>query len=519
VRAPSSLARQRQSRAGRRPARPSALGLVSALVLFCVGVPLIFVVVQALHAGWGTARVLLSRPLVRTLIEHSIALAAAVTAATSVIGFGAAYLIERTDLPFRRVVGFTLVLPLAVPEFVQGFSWVSLTTNVRGYWGAVLVMSCSLYPLAYLPVAASLRRSDPCLEEVARSLGHSRWSVLRRVTMPLLRPALGGGALLVCLYLFGEYGAFAALRYQTFATAIYTQYRVAYDTASAAVLSLVLCAVALVLVAAEARAGRGQRRTRANSDGRGPARLKLGWARWPALLSLIGLLAVALGVPLTALAYWFYRGNSSTLPSSSIVSEARATLEYALAAAVVATAAAIPLALYSWRRRSGLALAIERGAYLTRALPGIAVGLSIVYVTIHFVPSVYEKPPMLVAGYVALFFPLALTGVRAGLANVPPGVEEVARSLGVAPWRVLLRVTLPLIAPGIGVAAALVTLSASTELTATLLLRPIGTDTLATQFWTYTTGLAYGAAAPYAAVMIGISIIPVVLLARRGVTA
>ena len=99
-----------------------------------------------------------------------------------------------------------------------------------------------------------------------------------------------------------------------------------------------------------------------------------------------------------------------------------------------------------------------------------------------------------------LFFPLALTGVRAALATVPPAVEEVARSLGVRRWQVLLRVTLPLITPGLGVAAALVTLSASTELTATLLLRPIGTDTLATQFWTYTTGLAYGAAAPYAAV-------------------
>jgi iron(III) transport system permease protein len=187
-----------------------------------------------------------------------------------------------------------------------------------------------------------------------------------------------------------------------------------------------------------------------------------------------------------------------------------------LAAAVVATAAAVPLALYSWRRRTRLATAVEHGAYLTRALPGIAVGLSIVYIAIHYARPFYATAPMLVAGYVVLFFPLALTGIRAALATVPPGVEEVARSLGVRPWRVLLRVTLPLILPGVGVAAALVTLSASTELTATLLLRPIGTDTLATQFWTYTTGLAYGAAAPYAAVMIGVSVIPVLLLARRG---
>ncbi len=231
---------------------------------------------------------------------------------------------------------------------------------------------------------------------------------------------------------------------------------------------------------------------------------------------LLGLLGLALGVPLGALTYWFIRGTSSTLPPSSIMSDIGSTVMFALAAAVIATVAAVPVALYAWRRRTRLGAVAERSAYLTRALPGIAVGLSIVYITIHFARPVYQSPWMLVAGYVVLFFPLALTGVRAALAAVPTGVEEVARSLGVRRWRVLTRVTLPLILPGLGVAAALVVLSASTELTATLLLRPIGTNTLATQFWSYTTGLAYGQAAPYAAVMIGLSAIPVLILARRG---
>jgi iron(III) transport system permease protein len=473
-------------------------------------------VLQALHAGWAPVRALAHRPLISQLIWHTMTLTVAVSLATAVIGFGAAYLVERTDLPLRRVFSVALVLPLAVPEFVQGFSWVSLTSTVRGYWGSVLVMSCSLYPLVYLPVAAALRRGDPAVEEVSLSLGHGRWFTLWRITVPLTRPALGGGVLLVCLYLLGEYGAFAALRFQTFATAIYTEYKVAYDTASASVLTLVLCAAALLVVAGETRFSGRRPTTRANTDGRATPPLGLGWGRWPAVVLLTGLLAVALGVPLAALAYWFTRGTSSTLPPASILTEVRTTLTYSLSAAVLATAAAVPLALYSWRRRTRFAAVLERSAYLTRALPGIAVGLSIVYATVRYARPFYEQAPMLVAGYVVLFFPLALTGVRAALATVPPGVDEVARSLGVRPWRVLLRITLPLIMPGLGVAAALVTLSASTELTATLLLRPIGTDTLATQFWTYTTGLAYGAAAPYAAVMIAISVVPVLLLARRG---
>ena len=494
----------------------SPLGLLTAGVLLTVGSPLIFVVVQATRAGWAPARALLHRPIAATLLWHTLTLTAAVTTTTAVIGFGAAYLVERTDLPLRRMLSVVLVMPLAVPEFVQGFSWVSLTASVRGYWGAVLVMTCALYPLVYLPVAASLRRSDAGVEEVARSLGKGRWVTLVKVTLPLTRPALGGGALLVCLYLLGEYGAFAALQFQTFATAIFTEYKVAYNTASASVLTLLLCLVALLVVIGEMRVS-GRRPTgRAAAAGRRPSRVPLGPARFPALAALFALIVLALGVPIGALVYWWARGTSSTLPAASIMTDVWATLGYAFAAAIIATIGAVPVALYSWRRRTRWAATVERGAYLTRALPGIAVGLSIVYITIHYARPFYQTSWMLVAGYVVLFFPLALTGVRAALASVPSGVEEVARSLGVRPARVLLRVTLPLIAPGMGVAAAMVMLAASTELTATLLLRPIGTNTLATQFWTFTTGLAYGEAAPYAALMIAISAIPVLVLARRG---
>ena len=101
------------------------------------------------------------------------------------------------------------------------------------------------------------------------------------------------------------------------------------------------------------------------------------------------------------------------------------------------------------------------------------------------------------------------------MAQSSPRLEEVGRSLGSRPWEVFRRVTLPLIAPGLGAAFALVFISSSTELTATLLLRPTGVDTLATQFWTYTSNFAYGAAAPYAGLMVLISAVPALLLSRR----
>jgi iron(III) transport system permease protein len=117
--------------------------------------------------------------------------------------------------------------------------------------------------------------------------------------------------------------------------------------------------------------------------------------------------------------------------------------------------------------------------------------------------------------YAILFLPLAVVGVRSAMGQSSPRLEEVGRSLGlrrIAVWR---RVTMPLIAPGLAAGFALVFISSATELTATLLLRPTGVNTLATQFWAYTSDFSYGAAAPYAALMVAISAVPAYVLSRR----
>ena len=196
----------------RRWRAPRVLPLLATAVILLITSPLVFIVLRASESTAAQAQRLLGRPLIATLLWNTATLTAAVTVATAVLGFAAAYLVERTDLPGRRWWTIVLAMPLAVPEFVHGYSWVSLFPAVHGYWGAVLVMTSSLYPLVFLPVAATLRRGDASAEEVSRSLGRGAWATLWRVTLPLSRPALAGGALLVSLYMLGEYGAFAMLR-------------------------------------------------------------------------------------------------------------------------------------------------------------------------------------------------------------------------------------------------------------------------------------------------------------------
>jgi len=486
--------------------------LAAALVL----VPLAFLVVQAQQSGWGEVHRLLFRHSVAVLLWNTLRLTLACTALCALLGVAAAWCVERTTLPGRRFWAVALVLPLGIPDFVVGFGWVSLEPGLHGYLAAVLVMTLSLYPLVYLPVAASLAGIDAGLEEAARSLGLGPWQAFRRVTLRQIRPAVLGGCLLVTLALLAEYGAFEITQYQTFTVEIFTEFKLGFDTVAACVLALVLVLLSVAALAGEFALGGTRRGWRSGLGARrGPPRVSLG--RWsaPALGALGALCAVSLGVPMGSLVYWMLRGSSTTLPSASILGALGHTAELSAAAAALATVLAVPVTTLAIRHRNRVTLLIERLAYLPMALPGLVVALGLVSFSVRYALALYQSSLELIVAYAILFLPLAVVVMRSAMAQASPRLEEVGRSLGCRPVTAWWRITLPLIEPGLRAAFALVFISSATELTATLLLRPTGVNTLATQFWAYTTDFSYGAAAPYAALMVAISAVPAYLLSRR----
>jgi iron(III) transport system permease protein len=487
-----------------------------ALTAGLVLLPLVFLVVQAQRTGWHQISELLFRHTVATLLWNTLRLAALCTVLCALIGVGSAWCVQRTALPGRRLWSVLLVLPLGIPDFVVSFGWVSLEPALHGYLAAVMIMTLSLYPLVYLPVSASLSRQDAVLSEVGRSLGMGPWRVFWKVTLRQIWPAVLGGCLLVTLGLLAEFGAFEIVQYQTFTVAIFTEFKLGFDTAAACALSLVLVAIGLLVLAGElSLSGRGALTRSGGGSGRNAPRIALG--RWtvPVLIGLCALAVLALGVPLGSLTYWLIHGSSTTLPSASILTALGHTAALSAAAAALATALALPVVRLVARHRNRFTLLIERLAYLPQALPGLVVALGLVFFSVHYLFSLYQSTLLLIVAYAVLFLPLAVIGVRSSISHAPTRLEEIGRSLGRRPISVWLRITLPLIAPGLLAAFALVFISSATELTATLLLRPTGVNTLATQFWTYSSDFAYGAAAPYAALMVAISAIPAYLLSRR----
>jgi iron(III) transport system permease protein len=516
LRNPSTERLDAEASPRRRGPRRRGLTAISFVVVAALALPLIFLITEATDAGAANIWHLVWRSLTATLLWNTVRLTVVVTALCAVIGTLSAYCVERTDLPGRHVWAVLVVIPFAIPDFVVSFGWSSLSTWVAGYRGAVLVMTLAVYPLVYLPVAASFRGADPGQEEIARSLGASRISTFVRITLGQARRAILGGSLLVALVILAEYGAFEILGYQTFTTEIFSEFSVGFDTASACALSLVLVLFSLVVMVGEsslrgsgdvARSGPGVQRVTTRRPLR---RMKI-----PVLFAFVALVAAALGVPVGSSLYWMFEGGAHGLAGESLLSSALYTAGYSAAAALVATLMALPVALLVIRRPSALNRLLTRTTFLVLAMPGLVVALALAYFSEQHLDSFeYQRAPLLVFAYALMFFPLALVGVRASVAQAPVALEEIAGSLGVPRHRVLLRVTLPLVAPGLGAAFCLVFLSAVTELTATLILIPTGVQTLATQFWAYQQNLSYGQAAPFALVIIAIAAVPAYLLGR-----
>jgi iron(III) transport system permease protein len=490
--------------------------LVVGLVVAAFAViPLGYVVWTTAELGPREAFDFLWRPRIGELLWNTTRLLVAGMAAGVALGVAAAWVVERSDIRARGWWHGVLCAPLAVPAFVNGYGWVSTTHAVQSFGGAVLVVTLSYYPLVYLPTVAALRRLDPGVEEVAASLGRGPWEVFARVVLPAISPAVLGGALLVGLHLLAEYGALQLLNYPTLTTAILQQYGTVFNGSSATLLAMVLVSFCLLLLTLElALRGRGRRSRVGPGTHRPVERVALG--RWRPVVtgSLVALAVLSLGVPTLSLVRWLVKGSSSAVDLGELGSAAATTLGLAVAGGGLATVAAIPVVWLAVRHRGALTTLVERSTYTTSAMPGIVVALALVTVSIRVVPSLYQTIVVLVAGYAILFLPRAVVSVRSTFELAPPGLEEVAKSLGCSGPTAAARVTLPLIAPGIAASAALVSLAVSTELTATLLLSPIGTNTLSTRFWSDASSVAYGAAAPYALALILLSVPATWLLSR-----
>ncbi|MGQ0551151.1 MAG: ABC transporter permease [Armatimonadota bacterium] len=495
----------------------------SLLVTGAVLLPVAYLIVRALGADEGIWSLLIRARTLQVLLR-TLTLAAAVTAGTIVLAVPLAWLIVRTDLPGARLWSALTALPLVVPSYVGGLVIATIfgpagtlqhllnalgglwrVPEIYGFPGAWLTLVLFTYPYVLLSVRAGLRGLDPSLEESSHGLGQGAWTTFRRVTLPLLRPWIRAGALLVALYVLSDFGAVSMMQFESFTTAIYLQYQGSLNRSYAAVLSLVLVAVATIILLIEGRDGRLRYHRVGPGSGKPPRQVQLGAWTVPALISCGVITTLGVLLPVAVIGYWLVvglrHGQPLILPVGPLVNSF-----YASALGAGATLlAALPIAILSARHGGAGANLTLRLIYAAYALPGLVIALALVFFTARYLPAFYQTVGLLVFAYAVHFLPQAVGPLRSALLQVSPAHEEAAQTLGRTPREVLWAVTLPLVRPGVIAATALVFLTCMKELPATLLLSPTGFETLATRVWSAATEGFFTRAAPPALLLLGLS--------------
>ncbi len=484
----------------------SWIGIAALFVTLLAALPLGFVVWVAIDSGWDTVMRLVVRPRVGELLVNTALLMLVTVPLCTVLALALAWLTERSDMPGARTWSWLAAAPLAIPAYVHSYAWITVWPGLHGLGAGVLISVLAYFPFMYLPIAASLRRLDPGIEDAAASLGQSPLRVFVRVVLPQLRLAIWGGALLVGLHLLAEYGLFVMIRFDTFTTAIVDQFQSSFNGPAANMLAGVLALCCLALLGLEAGTRGAERYARVGSGAArrlAPRRLQ-GWTA-AALALATSTAALSLGVPLATLGRWLIAGGEQAWQADRLLPALMQTFALAAGGALLTTLAALPMAWLSIRAPSRIQRVLEGANYLVGSLPGIVVALALVTITVRVALPLYQTLFTVMLAYMLMFLPRALICLRAGVAQAPVELEQVARSLGRTPAQALWRVTLRLAAPGAASAIALVFLAATNELTATLLLAPSGTQTLATAFWSRIGEIDYAGAAPFALAMVLLS--------------
>jgi iron(III) transport system permease protein len=520
--------------AARPPALLVGLGLVVAALAL---LPLAYLVVRALGVESDALRFLL-RPRTIAVTVSTVGLAAAVGIGALAIGVPLAWLTTRSDLPGRRLWLIACAVPLAIPSYVLAFAVIAAfgprgalasalapllaplgvdrLPSIYGFAGAVLVLVLATYPYVLLSTRAALVRVDASVEEAARALGDPPGIVFRRVTLPLLVPAASAGALLAVLYALGDFGAVSLLGFDSLSRAIYLQYQASFDRSLAAILGLLLVGLTVIVLAVEAAVRRRAAATGPVSVRRPAPVVPLGRWRWPAMLFVGTVVGVALALPVATIAWWSIRAVAVGPSGGELVDALIGSAVGGTGAAVLAIVVALPVAVLVARHWTGLTESIERATYLGYALPGIVVALSVVSLASARLPWLYQTLPLLLLAYAIRFLPQAIGTTRPTLDRLGTRLEEAGRGLGDGPLTAFRRVTLPLVRPALVTGAALVFLTTVKELPLTLILGPIGFETLATRVWSATAEGLYAQAALPALVLVALSAASLGLLLRDG---
>ena len=486
--------------------------------------------------------------------HDSVLLLAGVGLTATILGLTTAWMIALFEFPGRKLVAVALALPLAMPTYLVAYIYVALLDSsgpfqtmlrdwfgtewfptghasfVRTLPGAALIMGVVLFPYIYLPVQSAIARQGANLIDAARLLGSSPKRVFKTVILPLSRPALALGLTLVLLETLNDIGASDYLGVQTFTVSIYTTWLNRGSLSGAAQLALSLMVFVGILLYLEHRA-RGNRRFAYQRQARLTPRRKLTGLRALAALFLCAL-PVTFGfvVPVLFLIVHTVERFGMTASGLGLLRQLGSTLAYSSAATIcVVVVSLIVLVSGRFVRSRDVALSGKVAAF-GYAVPGTVLAIGLLgplagfdnLIATLFRDLTHQRIGLILMGsgaalviaYTIRFLTIGLGGIGAGFGKASPSLDDAARVLGRTPRGVFIEIHWPLLKPAITVASVLVFIDAIKELPATLLLRPLNVETLATHVYSEASRGLFENGAPAALLIVLAGILPAIISMR-----
>jgi iron(III) transport system permease protein len=527
---------------------PSGGMLVAATIAALVLVP-IAVVLAALVSPDAAVWQHLAHYVLPELIRNTLWLVFGVAVGVTLLGVSLAWLTAVCDFPGRALFTWTLALPLALPAYVLAFVFIGLLDfagplqtllrstfgdialpSIRSRGGVILVMTLALYPYVYLITRNAFLTQGRKALEAAQVLGYSRPRAFFAVALPMARPWIAGGVMLAVMETLADFGTVAIFNYDTFTTGIYKAWYGLFSLPAASQLASLLVIVVFALVLIEQYLRQRKRYTSQWRAGAARERIVLrGPARWAAAGYCALVVLVAFVVPVVQLVLWTWSVAATDLDARYFEFVWHSLL-LGVMAAVLTVLVALILS-YAARSAGGVAsTALTRVATLGYALPGpvLAVGtfIPIAWLDQHLADLLQRLTQadagqilqgtlltMLVA-YCVRFLAVAFNPVDGNMQRITRSIDDAARSMGVAGWRMILRVHAPILRSGLVTAALLVFVDVMKEMPITLMTRPFGWDTLAIRIFEMTSEGQWERAALPALALSLAGLIPIMLLTR-----
>ncbi|CAG36124.1 ABC transporter permease [Desulfotalea psychrophila] len=492
----------------------------------------------------------LSETVLTSLLLNTFWLGAGVLVCTTILGVGFGWLTGACSFPGKSFFSWALTLPMAIPAYVMAFIFIGvmdfagpvqsvirmipgcsdLIFEVRSRPFVVIVISATLYPYVYLLSRAAFLSQGRVLIEAAQTLGVSPWIAFWKVSLPMARPWIVSGLVLVLMETLADFGTVSVFNYDTFTTAIYKAWFGFFSLQAAAQLSSILVLFALVLVLVEA-SYKAKMRFYSNGKGRNAySRIQLkGWQARGATLACSLMVIFAFVLPVIQLVYWAIGLAGKDLPNYA--SQAGQTLFLGGGAAVLTCLCALLLSYVKRRSPHRLNLLCAKVSTIGYALPGTVLAIGI------FIPIVWlDNQLQIIAqylfqvnigtvfqgtlfvmfmAYVVRFLAAGFSAIDSNMLGISPSLDEAASLTGVKGRRLIRLIHLPLLKKGLLTALILVMVDVVKEMPITLMTRPFGWDTLAVKIYELTSEGEWERAALPSLYLVLASIIPVILLIRQ----